>query len=135
MPGLQTVLGELNTAFSRQNIRRMAANREKFAPGMPLAAGIVVTPEHPLYEFYSGFIRSMPESMQEALRSMIYHALGTSPPTQITFAWAPGYDYELRVWHAPDTRNTRGGVTVMLKSRYPDDKHPLHGEPPFEPRD
>jgi hypothetical protein len=131
MPGLQTVLGELNTAFGRQGIRRMAENREKFAPGNPLAAGIVVTPQHALYDFYSAFIKSMPESMQEAIRSIIYHALGTSPPTQITFAWAPGYDYELTVWHAPDTRNTRGGITVMLKSRYPDDKHPLDGEPPF----
>jgi hypothetical protein len=64
-------------------------------------------------------------SLQEALRSTIYHALSTKPPTQVTFGWAPGYDYEVTIWHAPDTKKTKGGITVLIKSRYPDDKHPL----------
>lgn len=128
MPGLQTVLGKLNTAFGREGIKKMAENREKFAPGQPLAAGIVVTREMAVFDFYATFINAMPTSMQEAIRAIIYQALGTTPPTQITFSWAPNYDYELTVWHAPDTRNTKGGITVLLKSRYPDDKHPLDGE-------
>jgi hypothetical protein len=69
--------------------------------------------------------------MREALRAIIYQALGTTPPTQITFSWAPAYDYELTIWDAPNTRRTRGGITVLLKSRYPDDKHPLAGAPKF----
>ena len=67
----------------------------------------------------------MPASFQETLRSIIYHALSTRPATQITFAWAPGYDYELTMWHAPDTKQTKGGITVLVKSRYPSDAHPL----------
>jgi hypothetical protein len=35
------------------------------------------------------------------------------------------------IWQAPDTRTSRGGITVLVKSRYPDDTHPLQGEPPF----
>ena len=128
MPGLQTVLGKLNTAFGREGIKKMAENREKFAPGQPLAAGIVVTREMAVFDFDATFINAMPTSMQEAIRAIIYQALGTTPPTQITFSWAPNYDYELTVWHAPDTRSTKGGITVLLKSRYPDDKHPLDGE-------
>jgi hypothetical protein len=131
MPGLQTVLSKLNTAFGRENIKEMVKHRDKFEPGKPLAAGIVVTRRAALFEFYASFINSMPKSMQEALLAIIRHALGTSPPTPITFSWAPAYDYELTVWHAPDTRNTRGGITVLLKSRYPDDKHPLADEPPY----
>jgi hypothetical protein len=129
MPGLQTVLGKLNTAFGREGIRDMVKYRDKFEPGKPLAAGIVVTRRTALYEFYAAYINAMPVSMQEALLAIIHYALGTTPPTQITFSWAPSYDYELTIWHAPDTRSTRGGITVLLKSRYPDDKHPLAGEP------
>lgn len=131
MPGLQTVLGKLNAAFSREGIRKMAESREKFAPGNPLAAGIVITRDHALFDFYSAYINSMPGSMQAAIQSVIYYALGTSPPVQIVFTWAPAYDYELTIWHAPDTRSTRGGITVMIKSRYPDDKHPLQNEPEY----
>ena len=59
------------------------------------------------------------------LRSIIHHALSTTPPTQVTFAWAPGYDFEMTVWQAPDTKTTKGGITVLVKSRYPADTHPL----------
>ena len=127
MPGLQTVLGKLNTAFGREGIKEMAEHREKFAPGQPLAAGLVVTRKMAVYEFYAAYINALPPSMQESMRAIIYQALGTKPPTQITFSWAPNYDYELTVWHAPDTRSTKGGITILLKSRYPDDKHPLAG--------
>jgi hypothetical protein len=129
MPGLQTVLSKLNHHFGRDGIKKMVKHRAKFGTGKPLAAGIVVTPDHALHKFYSNYVNSMPGSMQEAMRAVIHHSLGTKPATPITFSWAPGYDYEMSVWHAPDTSATRGGVTVMVKSRYPGDKHPLEGEP------
>jgi len=31
------------------------------------------------------------------------------------------------VWQAPDTKTTKGGITVLIKSRYPDDAHPIKG--------
>lgn len=127
MPGLQTLLGQLNTAFSRQEIKKLAEKREAFAPGKPLAAGVIVKPDQALQAPWADYLNNIPTSMQEALRSVIYHALSTTPPTQITFAWAPGYDYELQMWHAPDANLTRGGITVLLRSRYPDDTHPLQG--------
>jgi hypothetical protein len=129
MPGLQTVLGQLNSAFGREGIQKLAEKKEAFAPGKPLAASVVVHSKMALHEDWTKYLNSIPLSLQEALRSIIYHALSTKPPTQITFAWAPGYDYELTIWHAPDTRATKGGITVLIKSRYPDDKHPLHNEP------
>lgn len=125
MPGLQTALGQLNTAFGRDGIKKMVAHREKFAPGKPLAAGVVVTDQMAIHDSYAAYISDMPLSIQEAIRSVIYYALDTKPPTQITFAWAPGYDYELTIWHAPDAAKTRGGITVLVKGRYPDDTHPL----------
>ena len=71
------------------------------------------------------YFAHMPGAIHESLRSVIHHALSTNPPTQITFAWAPAYDWELTVWQAPDTRHTKGGITLLIKSRYPDDKHPI----------
>jgi len=131
MPHLQTILGQLNTAFSKgENIAKLAARREAFAPGNALAAGVVVDASMALHTHWQTYLGTIPKTIQEAIRSVIYQALSTSPPTPVTFAWAPGYDFELTIWHAPDTRLTRGGVTVLIKSRYPDDKHPLHNEPP-----
>ena len=66
-----------------------------------------------------------PGGISEALRATIHYALGTTPPTLITFAWAPSYDYEIDIWQAPDTETTKGGITVLFKSRYPDDVHPI----------
>jgi|ERR1700674_5306015 len=128
MPGLQTILGELNTKFSRDGIKKLAAERDAFAPGKSLAAGVVVHAKmslHALHQPWQDYLKTIPESMQAAILAVIHHALGTKPPTQVTFAWAPGYDYEVSIWQAPDTRATRGGITVLIKSRYPDDKHPL----------
>ena len=125
MPILQTVLGQLNAAFTGQSLTTLASQRSAFAPGQPLGAGIVVPKGSQLYDAWQAYLGELPGAFQETLRSIIHYALSTAPPTQITFAWAPSYDYELTVWHAPDTATTKGGITVLVKSRYPTDKHPL----------
>jgi hypothetical protein len=125
MPALQSVAVEINHAFSKREINKLVAIREKFAPGKPLDTSMFVKKGTPLYKAWSEYVSSLPESFQDMLRGVIYHALSTKPATQITFAWAPGYDYELSMWHAPDTRATKGGITVLIKSRYPSDTHPL----------
>jgi hypothetical protein len=131
MPHLQTILGTLNTAFSRENLPKLVEKREAFSQGQTLGAGVVVDPSMALHGDWVQYLHRMPGGIQETIRSVIYHALSTKPPTQVTFAWAPGYDYEVTVWQAPDTRTSRGGITVLIKSRYPNDKHPLKDEPPF----
>ena len=125
MPMLQTVLNDLNQAFGTQGIQRLAANKAAFAPGSPLGAGLVVQRGTPLYDAWQTYLKELPGSFQETLRAIIQYALSTAPPTPITFAWAPSYDYEVSIWHAPDSPTTKGGITVLIKSRYPGDKHPL----------
>jgi hypothetical protein len=125
MPALQSVLGELNHAFSKNEIGKLATMRETFAPGKGLDTGLLVKKGTALHKAWTDYAAQLPGSFQETLRGIVYHALSTKPATQITFAWAPGYDYELTVWHAPDTKATRGGITVLVKSRYPSDKHPI----------
>jgi hypothetical protein len=131
MPHLQTILGQLNHAFSAENISRLAERRDAFAPGRPFVSGLIVGRDMALQRHWETYLNQIPKSIQEAILGVIRTSLSTTPPTPIVFAWAPGYDYELTIWQAPDTRTSRGGITLLIKSRYPDDKHPLHGEPPY----
>jgi hypothetical protein len=131
MPIFQTVLGQLNAAFHGQALQNLAnQQKDAFAPGKPLAAGIVVPPGSPLFNEWRDFLDQMPGGFKESLRNILHYALNTSPPTEVTFAWAPGYDYELTIWQAPDTQTTKGGITVLVKTRYPSDAHPLYRPSP-----
>jgi len=128
MPKMQTALAGLNEAFSRRRIDETARRREIFAPGQSLntvIADLAAEGDAVMHRKLAAYIAKLPGGLSEALRAMIYEALGTKPPTTITFAWAPHYDYELNLWQAPDAEDTKGGITVLLKSRYPDDRHPL----------
>ena len=127
MPHLQTAIGTLNSAFTHENLPNIAKHRAQFSDGKELAAGIVVHDKMALHPHWKKYIGDIPPAMQEAIRSIIYHALSTNPPTHIQFAWAPSYDYELSIWQAPDTKTSKGGITILIKSRYPDDKHPIKG--------
>src|SRR6267154_1241664 len=84
MPHLQTILGALNTAFSKDSIPRLVAQREAFRPGQTLGAGIVVHPKTALHADWVEYLHRIPASIQETVRTVIYHALSTTPPTQIT---------------------------------------------------
>lgn len=127
MPMFEAYVAELNRRFGKDGIQELAKERrEHFAPGRPLDLSFLHAADSPLQRPWAGYIGQAPGSFQDAVRGIIHYALSTDPPTPVTFAWAPGYDFELSLWHAADTRATRGGITVLLKSRYPDDPHPMH---------
>ncbi|MFI4935622.1 MAG: hypothetical protein ACHP7N_13440 [Caulobacterales bacterium] len=126
MPVMQTALSVMNLRFSKANIDALVNERAQFEPGKPLdSAKLFARPGTALYRAFKAYFGQMPGGIRASLRAVIHHALSTTPPTQVTFSWAPSYDWELSVWQAPDTKLTRGGITVLIKSRYPDDKHPL----------
>ena len=130
MPRHQALVAELNAAFGKDQVAQLVQRRSDFAQSKPLdtaLTNLVAKRGTVEYRTFKSYLSKMPGSINEAIRGAIYYALGTTPPTLITFAWAPGYDYEVTVWQAPDTTETRGGITMLLKSRYPDDKHPLAG--------
>jgi hypothetical protein len=127
MPAFQTVLSRFNEAFAPHRIDELAATRDRFGMGAGLDYAVDLATENtsPMNRMLKSYLGKLPPAIREAIRAVIMQALEMSPPTQITFAWAPGYDYEMQVWQAPDTKDTRGGITVLLRSRYPDDRHPL----------
>lgn len=67
----------------------------------------------------------MPIGLQRAISAAAQTAVDRALP--VTFAWAPGYDWELSVWDVADTDQSRGGMTMLIRSRYPADPHPLGG--------
>jgi len=132
MPSLQSVVSRLNTAFGEPNLDKIRHRADLFLPGKRLSGAVrtlkLVLAEAPAQRAWLRYLDRLPRGIHEALRSVIYSALTTRPrPVSITFAWAPAYDFELTIWQAPDTRISRGGITVLLRSRYPDDKHPVSG--------
>ncbi len=125
MPALQTVFNKLNREFNDDKIGVLANMASAFAPGKPLDIGFMVPKNSALYRAWKAYMDQVPGVFHETVRAIMDYALNTTPPTQVTFAWAPSYDHELTVWQAPDTATTRGGITILVKGRYPIDSHPL----------
>ena len=81
MAAFQTVLSYLNIAFSRDNIQQLVDKRENWAPGRALAQGAVVKEGTRLHALWTEYLGKMPPSFQEVIRSIVYHALSSDPPT------------------------------------------------------
>lgn len=65
------------------------------------------------------FLERWPKALQEALRAVLLNAAERKQP--ISLNWAPGYDFEMRIWEARPTATTMGHITIHLRSRYPDE--------------
>src|SRR6266851_7612292 len=71
MPGFQAVLAHLNGAFGKDYIDQLAERREAFAPGMPLAAGLVIKKGTRLHALWVEYLSKLPGSFQEAFRATV----------------------------------------------------------------
>ncbi len=69
-------------------------------------------------EGLAAYLDRIPDGVHEAIRGAIYSALERSPRQLVTFAWAPAFDWEVTVWDVGDTKVTRGGMTILVKSPY-----------------
>lgn len=122
MPHLQAMAELANAAWSRERIDEIDAGL--FEPGKNLveaavAVGVCATPSA------QEVLGSFPDGEQEAIRAAIFSALSRSPRLPITFAWAPGYYFEVLISEVAGTPTNRGGMTIFLRSRFPDDNTPL----------
>jgi hypothetical protein len=124
MPYAQTLFGSFNARFRSDKLDDVPA--ELFEPGRSLSDA---TRELGGDRFgMAGYIERLPPAIHDAIRAAIHSALSRSPRSAITFAWAPGYDYELGIWDVPATSTSPGGITLLVRTRYPDDRHPLGGQ-------
>ena len=71
------------------------------------------------------YIRTWPPGMLSATSAAIRSALRRTPRMPITFAWAPGYDFEVTIWESAGISGSRGEMTILFRSRYPGDENPV----------
>ena len=116
MPTMQGMVERANVLLNRENIGKIDAGL--LAAGASLSAGasgvgIAVSEREVTY------LASWPEGQREALRAALHSAVSRSPRLPVTLAWAPGYDYEVRIWEAAGTKESLGAMTIFLRSPYP----------------
>jgi hypothetical protein len=125
MPMLASSLGSLNAAFQQSKVADNVHHAEAFAEGQPLheaLAGVAADPGSVEHRLFRAYLAKMPSALQESLRSVVRLALTSSPPLMVTFAWTAAYDWHLDLWQGPCQ------VTVLIRSRYPDDARPSAGD-------
>jgi hypothetical protein len=126
MPRMQTAVSALNTAFGAERIGDVGA--DAFAPGGDGAATLseaYVAAGADLDAATLAYMDTWPTAIQAAVRGALYENLSRDGRVPVTFAWAPGYDFECTIWDVRDSSETVGGMTILLKSRYPGDTHPM----------
>ncbi len=122
MPLYQLMLGRINKYLDFPAITEVP--KELFDPGRSMAE-LAKEYEVATKPGELEFIAAVPRGMREAVRALVRDNLERETPLAMTFAWAPGYDFELTVWEAPGTDVSPGGITVLFRSRYPGDAHPI----------
>mgnify|MGYP001546233750 FL=1 len=127
MPAYQLYLGALNcrTTYDRIGDFDIA----DFGPDRELADTVRQLPDLEglaaplqLQREVAEVIASMPPSIRNTIREVVRGAFERR--VAVTFAWRPGYDFKVEVTESLDSSSTRGGITVLLESRYPDDRRP-----------
>lgn len=118
---MQVALSGLNRRFDKAGVARLA--RADFDGSTSFSEMTRSLLEDDLPRGFDAFVDSMPVGLQRAIGAAVGSAIERELP--VTFAWAPAYDWEVSIWDVADTAQTHGGMTVLVRSRYPDDTHPL----------
>jgi len=128
MPLMQTALSSMNASFGAGSIADLGpdvVDAFQPTPDTSLAEALRRVPGLDMSDAVFNYVDGWPTALQRAVQAVIWENFTRGAAVPITFAWSPGYDYSLTVFDVRDTRETRGGITVLLTSRYPDDAHPL----------
>lgn len=125
MPPWQVMSERANLMMSRDNILELAKDvqeRERVIldPNTTLSSaarmvGIAQSDDE------ENYLSRWPAGIQRALIAALHSAVTRQPPLPVTISWAPGYDFEIQIWEAAGTPTSRGGMTILLRSRYPDE--------------
>ena len=70
----------------------------------------------------AAFIDAFPSGLKEAVRAVLHDNLSSGKPLDVTVAWSPGYEDEVTLFQVADNERTKGGITILVKSRYPGDR-------------
>lgn len=117
MPLLTKINERANVIFSSENIGSLdRATILQFDNLISLAKHLEIL-QTPTEE---AFLKQWPDSVLGAVLEAIKRGVSADTPTPICFSWAPDYDFNVRIWDAHSTDVSIRGMTVMLRSRYPE---------------
>jgi hypothetical protein len=107
----------------RLNQLTTAENLAKYKKGKP------IPPEQFLKMFATsrherGFATSFPPGLQAAIGAVLTRNIERKQPLTVAWAWKPSYDFELSLYECEDTSVSKGGITIVMGTRYPLDPHP-----------
>jgi len=121
MPYFEAILPRLNQLFTQEAIAEFPA---ELLDGAPTLVELMREIGAFRRDGEADFTSQMPPSMQEAIMAILRYNLQRNTRKQMIVSWAPGYDWELRIWETTTTDASAGGITLQIKSRYPADSHP-----------
>jgi hypothetical protein len=121
VPTFQAMAERLNERFSSAGVGTIDPGL--FAPGQHLAdgleaLGVVTNPAE------RAWVEAWPAALLESVRALLHEDLTRAAPLAVSWVWMAGYDYRLTFAEAPGTPATRGGISVLVETRYPADPHP-----------
>jgi len=121
MPFMQAMASRANAALTKEGLRGRAS---PFAEPGSLVAGLeelgVITGDRAGDQ--AAYLEAFPSGLKEAVRAVLHDNLSSGNPLDVTVAWAPGYDDELSIFQVADSDLSEGGITILVKSRYPSDR-------------
>jgi len=119
MPSFQAIVEKANKVLNYESLREGSLDRDHFKEGESLSAAAERYGAADPKKKETDVIDALPAATQEALRALIHANLERPDPYGITLAWAPATDYELTIWEAAPTSVSRGGITVLIKTKVP----------------
>jgi hypothetical protein len=134
VPNTQELLPQLNwwleqlrrgqLAEACERLGRSPAEVRQHPDG--LVAAMRELPGLPVDERAYAALDAVPRGIKAAITGLLVANLSRERPFTVCFAWAPAYDHGLEIWEAAATEESEGGITILLKGRYPLDRHPMH---------
>ncbi len=121
MPWIEAALATFNTALQPANRERL--DPELFAPGRPVKDAFLGSGVHDDSRIWKA-LELWPRSVAEAFKAALHSALTRKTGGPITVSWIASYDYGLEVYESQSFDDSPGGLTIIVRSRYPFDRHP-----------
>jgi len=119
MPAFQVMCSLANEAFAASRIHKIDPKILSAGAGL---ADIMDKLELVPHEAYRGYLSNWPAALQEAVRAAVFNAVSREPRMPVHFAWAPAYDYSVKIWEAHSTADSSAAMTILLESPYPGEK-------------
>lgn len=116
MPLLQLLAERANELFSRENIKKVDADRLAATSLGALASGLGIARN----KIETDYLDAWPKALQAVVGSTLQSAVERQPRVPVTISWVPAYDYEVDVWESKSVKNSIGAITMLLRSPYPD---------------